>query len=154
MPISRIKEYLDSHNVKYTVIYHSMAFTSQEIAAIAHISGHVLAKTVIIRVEGKLAMAVLPASYKVNFRVLKDIVGTSNVELAGEQEFKYRFPECETGAMPPFGNLWGMRVYVSERLSYNDEIVFNAGSHTELIKMSYKDYEKLVRPTLTSYAIN
>lgn len=154
MPARRIKEYLDSHKVKYMVISHSMAFTAQEIAATVHISGHEMAKTVIIKVDGRLAMAVLPASYKVNFRVLSEIVGTKNVELANEQEFQFRFPECEVGAMPPFGNLWNMDVFVSERLSLNKDIIFNAGSHTELIRMAYKEYEKLVRPTVSNYAIS
>lgn len=154
MPIRRIKEYLNSHKIKYMVISHSMAFTAQEIAASVHISGHEMAKTVIIKVDGRLAMAVLPASYKVNFRVLSDIVGTKDVELADEQEFKFRFPECEVGAMPPFGNLWNMHVYASERLSLNKDIIFNAGSHTELIRMAYKDFENLVKPTVSNYAIS
>lgn len=154
MPVRRIKEYLDSHKVKYMVISHSMAFTAQEIAASVHISGHEMAKTVIIKVDGRLAMAVLPASYKVNFRVLSDIVGTKNVELANEQEFQFRFPECEVGAMPPFGNLWNMDVYVSERLSLNNDIIFNAGLHTELIKMAYNDFANLVKPTVSNYAIS
>ncbi len=154
MPVRRIKEYLDSHKVKYMVISHNMAFTAQEIAASVHISGHEMAKTVIVKVDGRLAMAVLPASYKVNFRVLSDIVGTKNVELANEQEFQFRFPECEVGAMPPFGNLWNMDVYVSERLSFNDNIIFNAGLHTELIEMTYKDFVNLVRPTVSNYAIS
>lgn len=153
MPISRIKEYLDSHAVKYMVITHSMAFTAQEIAASVHISGHEMAKTVIVKINGHLAMAVLPASYKVNFRILSDITGAKNVALASEQEFQLRFPDCEVGAMPPFGNLWNMPVYISERLGYNRDIVFNAGSHTELIRMSYKDYEGLVHPKVVQYVI-
>ncbi len=154
MPNQRIRDYLDSHNVKYKIIKHTMAFTAQEIAASVHISGHELAKTVIIRLDGRLAMAVLPASYKVNFGVLRDIVGSRNIELATEQEFKYRFPDCDLGAIPPFGNLWNMEVFVSERLSLNDEIVFNAGSHTELFRMKYKDYEKLVVPKTIGYILS
>lgn len=153
MPSQRIKEYLESHKIKYTLISHSMAFTSQEIAASAHISGNEMAKTVMIKVDDRLAMAVLPASYKVNFRILSDLVGSKNVELATEQEFQFRFPDCEVGAMPPFGNLWNMNVYVSERLGFNNDIVFNAGSHTELIRMSYSDFEQLVRPKVINYSI-
>jgi Ala-tRNA(Pro) deacylase len=151
MPAQRIREYLDSHGVKYMLISHSMAFTTQEIAASVHISGHEFAKTVIIKVDGNLAMAVLPASYKVNFKVLSDLVGTRNLQLANEHEFRFRFPDCEVGAMPPFGNLWNMEVFVSERLGYNSDIVFNAGSHTELIRMAYADFEKLVRPKVVTY---
>jgi Ala-tRNA(Pro) deacylase len=154
MPNKRIKDYLDSHNVKYIIISHSIAFTAQEIAASVHISGHEMAKTVIIKLDGKLAMAVLPATYKVNFGVLKDIVGSKDVKLATEQDFQHRFPDCDLGAMPPFGNLWNMDVYVSERLSYNSDIVFNAGSHTELIRMNFKDYEKLVKPKVVNYILN
>ena len=153
MPAKRIREYLDSHGVKYYVISHSMAFTAQEIAALVHISGHELAKTVIIRLKGKLAMAVLPASHKVSFRSLANVVGTDDIALAHEQEFQFRFPECEVGAMPPFGNLWNMEVFVAEKLSHNDEIVFNAGSHTELIRMMYKEFEQLVKPKVVTYAI-
>ncbi len=130
-----------------------MAFTAQEIAASVHISGYELAKTVIIRVKNKLAMAVLPATYKVNFQQLAKVTGTDDIALAHEQEFQFRFPECEVGAMPPFGNLWNMDVYVAEKLSQNVDIVFNAGSHTELIRMSYADFERLVKPKVLIYAI-
>ncbi len=130
-----------------------MAFTAQEIAASVHISGHELAKTVMIKVNNKLAMAVLPASYNVSFKNLARVVGTQDLALAQEQEFQLRFPDCEVGAMPPFGNLWNMKVYVAEKLAANEDIVFNAGSHTELIKMAYADYERLVKPKVVSYAI-
>lgn len=153
MPAKRIKEFLDSQGIKYYVITHSMAFTAQEIAASVHISGYELAKTVIIRVKNKLAMAVLPATYKVNFKQLAKVVGTEDIALAHEQEFQFRFPECEVGAMPPFGNLWNMDVYVAEKLARNSDIVFNAGSHTELIRMSFADFERLVKPKVLSYAI-
>lgn len=153
MPAKRIKEFLDSQGIKYYVITHSMAFTAQEIAASVHISGYELAKTVIIRVKNKLAMAVLPATYKVNFKQLAKVVGTEDIALAHEQEFQFRFPECEVGAMPPFGNLWNMDVYVAEKLAHNSDIVFNAGSHTELIRMSFADFERLVKPKVLSYAI-
>lgn len=153
MPAKRIRDYLDSHGVKYYIITHSMAFTAQEIAASVHISGHELAKTVIIRVNGRLAMAVLPASYKVSFRSLSEVVGTDDIALAHEEEFQFRFPECEVGAMPPLGNLWKMEVFVAAKLAKNEEIVFNAGSHTELIRMAYADFEQLVKPKVFSYAV-
>ena len=146
MPLAKIKEFLDEHNIKYTIIKHSSAFTAQEIAASAHISGKELAKTVMIKFDGKMAMAVLPASYKISFDDLKEVLGVEKVRLAYEQEFMDKFPDCEVGAMPPFGNLYGMEVYVAESLADDEEIAFNACSHTELIRMNYKDFEELVKP--------
>lgn len=152
MPAQKLKDFLNSHNVKYVTIGHSLAYTAQEIAASAHISGRELAKTVMVKIDNKMAMAVLPASYKVSFDLLKKSVGTSQVELANEQEFRAIFPESEIGAMPPFGNLYGMEVFVDESLSQDDEIAFNAGSHTELIKLAYRDFERLVKPKLAKFA--
>ena len=146
MPLAKIKEFLDEHNIKYTIIKHSSAFTAQEIAASAHISGKELAKTVMIKFDGKLAMAVLPASYKISFDDLKEVLGVEKVRLAYEQEFMDKFPDCEVGAMPPFGNLYGLEVYVAESLADDEEIAFNACSHTELIRMKYKDFEELAKP--------
>lgn len=146
MPVSQLKEFLDRHKVKYVTIAHSLAFTAQEIAQSAHIRGQELAKTVMVRLDGKMAMAVLPASRRVDFDLLKQGSGARTVELAGEGEFKDRFPGCELGAMPPFGNLYGMEVLVSEDLAGDDEIAFNAGTLTELIRMSSKDFQRLVQP--------
>ena len=146
MPVKKLKEFLDSQNIKYVVISHSRAVTSQEVAASAHISGKEMAKTVMVKLDGKMAMAVLPASSRVNLDLLREASGAKQVDLAAELEFRELFPECEPGAMPPFGNLYGMPVFVSESLTKDEEIAFNAGSHTELIKLSYKDFEKLVKP--------
>ena len=146
MPVERLKEFLDGHHVKYVTIKHSPAFTAQEIAASAHISGKELAKTVMVRIDEKMAMAVLPASFKVSFDRLREAAGAERVELAGEEEFQDMFPGCDVGAMPPFGNLYQMEVYVSQSLSEDEQIAFNAGSHTELIRLSYKDFETLVKP--------
>ncbi len=151
MPIQKIREFLDSHGTKYVVMSHSLAYTAQEIAASAHISGKELAKTVMIKINGKMAMAVLPASFKVDFHLLKNVVGSSDVELPSEDEFKGLFPDCEAGAMPPFGNLYDMEVLVAESLTEEEEIAFNAGTHNELIKMSYKDYEKLAKPRVAKF---
>lgn len=152
MLLKKLKEFLDSNNVKYASISHSTAYTAQEIAASAHIPAKELAKTVMVKVDGKMAMAVLPGSYKVEFDKLKDVSGANNVELASEQEFKDMFPECEIGAMPPFGNLYGMNVYVSQSLAEDKNIVFNAGSHKELIRLSYNDFENLVHPQLAEFS--
>ena len=105
MPIEKLKAYLDSENIKYMIIRHSVAYTAPEIAALAHIPGKELAKTVIIKVDGELAMAVLPASFRIDFDSLKNVLHNKNVEIASEAEFENQFSDCEIGAMPPFGNL-------------------------------------------------
>jgi Ala-tRNA(Pro) deacylase len=152
MPAKKLQEFLDSHNIKYERIQHSQAFTAQEIAASAHIPGKQLAKTVIVKVDGEMAMAVLPASYRVDFSLLKEATGASKVQLVSEQEFKKVFPDCEVGAMPPFGNLYGLEVFVAESLTEEEEIAFNAGSHTELIRVSYKDFETHVKPKVAKFS--
>lgn len=146
MPVKKLKEFLDANKIKYVTVAHSPAYTAQQIAASAHIPGRELAKTVMVKIDGKLAMAVLPASFKIDFDLLEKASGAKKVELATESEFKEMFPGCELGAMPPFGNLYGMDVFVAQSLAEDDEIAFNAGSHTELIKLAYKDFERLVNP--------
>lgn len=146
MPLSKVRTFLDQHHVKYVVISHSKAYTAQGIAAIAHIRGQELAKTVIVKLDGALAMAVLPASYQVDLLALKKVVGVKDAALASEREFKQHFPDCDTGAMPPFGNLYGVPVYVDQTLTRDREIAFNAGTHLELIRMEYEDFDRLVEP--------
>src|SRR5436309_8030537 len=151
MPVKKLKEFLDGNKVKYVSIVHSPAYTAQEVAASAHISGRELAKTVIVNLDGKMAMAVLPADRKIVLQDLREVTGSDKVKFASEEDFKKLFPDCETGAMPPFGNLYGMEVYVAESLTRNEEIAFNAGSHTEVIRLAYKDFESLVRPKVVSF---
>ncbi|MBN1345571.1 MAG: YbaK/EbsC family protein [Phycisphaerae bacterium] len=152
MPIRRLREFLDQHKVRYVVISHSPAYTAQGIAALTHIPGKELAKTVMVKLDGKMAMAVLPASYKVDFEHLRELSGAAVAELATEREFQDLFPECEPGAMPPFGNLYGMDVYAAESLAEDEEIAFNAGSHTELVRMAYKDFARLVNPRVLKFS--
>jgi len=152
MPLNKIRGFLDEHHVKYVVISHSKAYTAQGIAAIAHIPGQELAKTVIVKLDGALAMAVLPASFQVDLLALKKVVGVKDAALASEREFKQHFPDCETGAMPPFGNLYGIPVYVDEALTRDREIAFNAGTHLELIRMAYADFERLVMPIVLAFS--
>lgn len=154
MPAKKLRTFLDNHHVKYVTIRHSKAYTAQQVAASAHIPGQEIAKTVIVRKDGKLAMAVLPASYQVDFDLLKKSTGAKELELANEQDFKAMFPDCEVGAMPPFGNLYDMEVFVAETLTEDEEIAFNAGAHTELIRMSYEDFEKLVEPKILKFSAN
>jgi len=147
MPETRLKDFLDKEHVKYVTIAHSPAYTTQEIAELTHTPGKELAKTVIVKIDGKLAMVVLPTTEKLRLDHLQQTLGTDKVELADENEFKDAFPDCEIGAMPPFGNLYGMDVFVSQALREDDEIAFNAGSHDELIRLPYAEYERLVHPT-------
>ena len=153
MSLKKLKQYLDSQKIMYTVSEHSPAYTAQEIASSAHIKGKELAKTVIVKVDGKIAMTVLPASYRVDLDSLREAVGAKVVELAAEEEFSDLFPGCETGAMPPFGNLYDMQVLVALSLTEEDNIAFNACSHSELMQLSYKDFEKLVQPKVIKFSV-
>lgn len=153
MSSKKLKTFLDENKIKYISVQHSSAYTAQEIAAIAHIPGKDLAKTVMIKIDGKLAMAVLPASYKVSFEHLKESLSVNEVRLAYEQEFMDKFPDCEVGAMPPFGNIYGIDVYVADSLAEEEEIAFNACSHTELIKMKFEEFERLVKPKRITFSV-
>ncbi len=146
MPLEKLKAFLDSQNVKYVVLSHSPAYTAAGIAELAHIPGKELAKTVIVKIDGALAMAVVSASQHVQLKSLKAATFAKAVELATEDEFKEKFPDCEVGAMPPFGNLYGMPVFADESLSRDKEIAFNAGSHRELVRIAWDDFQKLVQP--------
>jgi len=152
MPLQKLREFLDQNSVRYVSISHSPAYTAQEIAASAHIPGQELAKTVIVKLDGDMAMAVLPASFQVDLEDLRAAAGAGAVELATEEEFKGLFPGCEPGAMPPFGNLWDMPVFACETLAEDEEIAFNAGSHTELVKLSFADFAKLVEPKVARFS--
>lgn len=146
MPVERLKDFLDSNSVRYITIRHSPAFTAQEIAASAHIKGRELAKTVMVKIDGKLAMAVIPAQRMLDLEKLSDATGGAKVEIAVEEEFIEAFPGCELGAMPPFGNIYGIDVFVALELTEDEEIAFNAGSHSELVQLSYADFESLAMP--------
>jgi Ala-tRNA(Pro) deacylase len=142
----RLKEFLDSNGVKYISIPHRPAYTAMEIAESTHVSGQEMAKTVIVDLDGRLAMAVLPATKHVSVSRLEKSTGAQHVGIAHEGEFRFDFPDCEVGAMPPFGNLFNMEVLVDPMLAKDDEIVFNAGNHAEVVRMAYKDFERLVHP--------
>ncbi len=147
MSESRLKDFLDKEHIKYVTIAHSPAFTAQEIAAMAHIPGKEIAKTVVVKIDGEMAMVVTSASEQVELNHLKETLGANEVDLASEDEFEDSFPDCETGAMPPFGNLYGMNVFVSQTLREDEQIAFNAGSHSELVRLPYTEFERLVHPT-------
>jgi Ala-tRNA(Pro) deacylase len=151
MPVKKLKEFLDQNHVKYVSITHSKAYTAQEVAASAHIPGQSMAKTIIVDLDGEMAMAVLPANRKIVLEDLREITGSERARFVSENKFKDRFPDCEIGAMPPFGNLYGMGVYAADSLAANTEIAFNAGSHEEVIKLDYKDFARLVKPNVMSF---
>jgi Ala-tRNA(Pro) deacylase len=148
MSLSKLREFLDSHHIKYLVVSHSLAYTAQGVAALAHVSGKKLAKTVIVKIDGILAMAVIPASSHVDLESLRALTGSEIVELAAEREFKDAFADCETGAMPPFGNLYDLPVYADVSLAENEEITFSAGTHREVVRMRWEDWLRLVNPTV------
>jgi Ala-tRNA(Pro) deacylase len=152
MPANKMREFLDNNHVRYATIKHSPAYTAQAVAASAHVPVNEMVKTVMIEVDGKMAMAVLPASYQIEFDELKRALGTANVNLLREDDFKARFPDCESGAMPPFGNLYGMPVFAAESLSPNEYIGFSAGSHHEVVVMTYADYGRLVKPRVVKFS--
>lgn len=148
MPISRLTDYLDGHGKKYVVIKHSEAFTAQEVAASAHIPGKEMVKTVMVKADGDMKMVVLPSTHNVDFESIKEALDVEEVELASEDEFESLFPDCELGAMPPFGNFYEIDTLVGEALTEGDVIAFNAGTHKEVVRVAYKDYEELVQPTI------
>jgi Ala-tRNA(Pro) deacylase len=131
---------------------HPVAYTAHQVASLAHIPEKEVAKTVMVKVDGDLAMAVVPASHDVDLEVLEAQLQADRVRLSGEPEFRKLFPDCETGAMPPFGNLYGLKVYVDESLTKDAEIAFEAGSHRELIRMNYSDFETLVQPDVLRFS--
>lgn len=152
MPVAKLQKYLEENDVPFETIPHSQTFTAQETAAATHVPGREMAKTVMVKLDGELAMVVLPAPRMVSLERLKRVTGATEVALADEEEFKDRFPDVEAGAMPPFGNLWGLPVFVDRRLREDEAIVFEAGSHTEAVRLPYSAYERLVEPVVAELA--
>ena len=153
MPVQQLKDFLDSRGVKYVSVKHSLAYTAQEVAESAHVSGKEMVKTLVVKLDGRMALVALPASEKVDLRQVRDASGARHVELATESEFASRFSGCDVGAMPPFGNLYDMDTYVTDSLTRDREIAFNAGTHTEVIRMTYADYERLATPKKIESAV-
>ncbi len=153
MIAQRVKAFLDANGVPYETLFHTLAYTAQTTAESAHIPGKEMAKTVVLRVDGRMALAVLPASRHVSFHELREITGSNDVHLADEAELRTAFPGCELGAMPPLGNLYGLDVFVDPTLADDEMIAFNAGSHTELIRMRYADFARLACPRVAAFAV-
>jgi Ala-tRNA(Pro) deacylase len=150
MAARRLTELLDRHEVPYVTITHSPAYTAQGIAQSAHIPGGEMAKTVVVKADGKLVLVVLPASRRIDMDAFREAIGVSDVELATEHDFLTTFTGCELGAMPPFGILWDVPVFVSKEMAEHEVIAFNAGTHTELVQMRYDDFERVVKPKVVS----
>ncbi len=154
MPIlTKLRDFLDSQTVAYEVQTHRQAFTAQEVAAAEHIPGIQVAKVVMLRSGGEFVMVVLPAPFHIDLGRARAALGKPDLVLASEQEFAGLFPKCEPGAMPPFGNLYNLPVWVDESLSKDEKIVFNAGTHTQTVKMRYADFNRLVKPRIASLAV-
>ena len=149
--LKELRAYLHEKKVKYKVVTHSPAYTSQELAERQHVPGKQLAKVVMVKTDGSPIMTVLPASHRIDLSRLQAVMGTP-VELELVDEFAPLFPGCETGAEPPFGNLFGIKVWVDSALADNEEIVFNAGSFREAVHMRYDDYIRLVQPRVATFA--
>ena len=148
----KLFQFLYDNHVRYDVLKHPVAFTAQGIAHAAHVSGKMVAKTVIVKVDSRMVMMVLPARYRLNIDMLRSIFWTDRVELAREDEIARMFPDCEIGGMPPFGNLYGLEVYVSRELTRDRDITFNAGNHSELVRMTYTDFARMVHPSVMDFA--
>jgi Ala-tRNA(Pro) deacylase len=146
MATKRITEFLDGSRARYVVLIHSPAYSAQEVAESVHLPGRFFAKTVIIKIDGRMAMAVVPATTEVDLEALKDQLGARSVELAEEWEFADRFRGCQLGTVPPFGRLFGMDTYLDEELADEESIIFNAGTHSHAISMEFHEYKRLARP--------
>lgn len=146
MPAQLLKAFLDQAGVEYMCQSHPPSFTAQQLAHHVKIAGDRVVKTVIIELDGKMAMLVMPATWRVRWDRLSRVLGTDFVDLADEREFQDRFPDCEVGAMPPFGKLFGMNVYCAEALTTQPELAFAAGTHTESIHMKTSDFMRLMQP--------
>jgi Ala-tRNA(Pro) deacylase len=148
---ARLKSYLDENHIHYTLMSHSPAYTAQAAAATLHVPGKELAKSVVVAVGDQPALAVLPAAFHVNLKKLGEMAGKP-ARLASEQEFISLFPDCELGAMPPFGQLYKLPVFADHSLEADEEIVFNAGTHRDAIRMTFADFKRIVRPKIGEFA--
>jgi Ala-tRNA(Pro) deacylase len=149
----RLENYLRENQVPFEEQHHPRAVSAQEVAASEHVPGRMLAKTVMVLADGEMVMLALPATYQVDLEMAAAALGVDETCLAQEEEFKDTFSDCEVGAMPPFGNLYGVPVYVERTLAEDETIVFRSGTHTETMSVSYSDFERLVEPTVAQFAL-
>ena len=147
-----IKQYLFHNNVSYTHKTHTVAFTSQEVAAVEHVPGGEFAKTVVLHADGQTILAVLPGDHIVNMDSLKRQMGCEKLTVASEKEFVEKFPSCQPGAMPPLGRLFGLPVYCDNALAQHPEIEFNGGTHVDTIRITFRSFTKLENPEMISFS--
>jgi Ala-tRNA(Pro) deacylase len=150
----RLEKYLREEGVQFETMSHPVAYTAQEVAAAQHTPGSQLAKVAMVDADGEMLMLVLPGSYRIDFPKLRAALESKKVRLAKEEEFAGVFTDCEVGAMPPFGNLYEVPVYVDASLSKVTDMVFKAGSHNTSFKMKYADYERLAKPEVIDFALH
>jgi len=149
---SRIRDFLDSENVSFEELRHAPAFTGQEIAHTLHLSGKRCAKTVALEGDGRLALAVLPASHRLNLQDLQSVMEVEHLEMLEESELSKFFPDCQPGAIPPFGRLYGMEVWVDQAVCDSEFVVFCAGTHEDCIRMKYSEFAKLTQPRICRFS--
>jgi Ala-tRNA(Pro) deacylase len=147
----RLSEYLKQNGVSFDIIPHRPAYTAHDVAAQERVPGKLIAKVVMVVADGKIVMLVLPATLQVDFDRMRELLHAQNVHLAQEHQFSHLFPDCDVGAMPPFGNLYNVPVYVERSLSEDEQIIFNVGTHTETMRMSYADFARLVKPVVAEF---
>ncbi len=148
----RLEQLFRERGMKYKLTTHPEVYTAQEVAAVEHVSGYAMAKTVAVSADGKLVLVVLPAPHRVDIGKIKRALGAKEVRLAKEEEFGGVFTDCEVGAMPPFGSLYGVPVHVDRTLTTDPQIIFRAGTHRETVTVAYADFERLERPQVGDYA--
>lgn len=148
MVCTRLRALLEDQGVPHETVHHRFDYTAQEAAADTHTRGREFAKVVMLQVDGAPAMIVLPAHHRVDFARLHDELGAKQVRMCNEDEMRQLFPDCEVGAEPPFGNLYGVPVYLSDAMKDDLFITFNAGTHEDVIRMRLEDYVRLAKPRI------
>ena len=151
---AKLEKYFHDHDVGFQAMTHPTAYTAQDVAAAQRVKGKQVAKVVIVRADATAVMLVMPASYRIDFAKLKMALNAKDARLAKEEEFSNLFPDCDTGAMPPFGTLYSVPVYVARSLTEDPEIVFQAGSHRDTMKITYQDYARLAQPVVADFAMH
>ena len=152
--LKKLKDYFEKNQVAYEMGFHPEVFTAQEIAAAQHIPGKEMVKVVMVKADGKMLMLVLPASYQIDMKKLKKLLKAKKIGIAKEKQFEELFPDCEVGAMPPFGNLYSLEIWVDQVLTEDASIVFQAGNHIETVRIKYNDYASLVNPKVGDFSVH
>jgi Ala-tRNA(Pro) deacylase len=153
MAKEKIEAYLRENSVKYEIQKHPLAYTSQRVAQSEHIPGKIVAKVVVVLADGEMALLALPAPLHVDLKKAATALGADEVRLANEDEFAGRFPDCEVGAVPPLGSLYGLPLYVDQALADDERIVFDAGTHTDTISVTYEDFARIAKPEVADFAV-